>query len=241
MPLVAEESRGYQVLAKDWETGLKVVRDFGDQNSLYEHLVDVRGRGNSGPVQFPFDAYSYHYGLLDGELAVGTLTVTRLVDGILDCQSIYPSCILKSFHQEVFTTCKFRISGTGKSSFRTLRMMLRHAWRDQIVQGSRLVLINADQKLVPFYKRIGFEVIQDSEFVHPLLGTASICLLMRADPNSRSFFSDLFEKVEQPITAADIARCHDIHQSADDDCQSPPIANVGIHSHPFPSRHFQGA
>ncbi len=206
----------FQVLGEDWDTGLKVVRDFGDGNDLYERLIKVRGYGHDGPVRFFFDSYSYHYGLIEGDVAVGTLTVTRLVDGALDCQSFYPSCLLDTFYGEVFTTCKFRIAGTAKSSFRTLRMMLRHAWSDQLEQGSRLVLINSDQKLVPFYKRIGFEVIENSEFIHPLLGTSSVCMLMRADPNAKSFFSDLFEQVGPPISTA-----------------LTPL--------PFPNRHFQGA
>lgn len=200
-------SAGFRSLGYDEVTGLKFVRDFGTDNDLYQRLQTVRHLGGPGQYRFFFDEHSYHYGLIDGDRAVGTLTATRLADGEMDCQTQYPSPIREAFRSQIYSTCKLRIAAGRHSSFRTLRMMLRHVWKDQLELGSRLVLINTERKMTSFYQRVGFEVIEGTDFIHPLLHTDSICMLLRADPSSRSFFADLFQGVEPTLSRQQIDAC----------------------------------
>ncbi|MCM2374129.1 N-acyl amino acid synthase FeeM domain-containing protein [Aporhodopirellula aestuarii] len=195
----AANSPSFRLLAHDPEDCLSIQRDFGTGNALYEQIATVRLGAEGERAEFEFDRYSYHYGLFVDDQPVGTMTATRLADGQIDCAHAYPPGVLRTFADEIYSTCKFRIHRSRCSSMKTLRMMVRAVWRDQLSLGSRLVLINAEKNLVPFYRRMGFHVIAGSDFVHPVLETQSVALMMSADPTRRSFFSDLFEDLCDPL------------------------------------------
>ncbi|WP_052329611.1 N-acyl amino acid synthase FeeM domain-containing protein [Rhodopirellula sp. SWK7] len=192
-------SPSFRLLLDDPEDGLSIQRDFGTENRLYEQICSVRFGVEGEQAEFDFDRYSYHYGLFVDDQPVGTMTATRLSDGEIDCAHAYPSNVMRVFHDEIYSTCKFRIQRSRCSSMRTLRAMVRAVWQDQLTLGSRLVLINAEQNLVPFYRRMGFHLIAGSDFVHPVLGTQSVALMMSADPTRRSFFTDQFENLCDPL------------------------------------------
>ncbi|WP_404310788.1 N-acyl amino acid synthase FeeM domain-containing protein [Neorhodopirellula lusitana] len=197
---VAEASRSHiKTLCLNESQDLKIVRVFGTVNDVFTQLRNVRGGTDSSPCEFDFDSYSYHYGLFVNDQAVGTMTVTRAADGIIDCEDLYPGDAIQRYRQVLASPCKFRINSGMHSTLRTLRLMLREAWRDQLTHGTRVVVINAEKLLVRFYNRMGFDVIDNSQFVHPLLGTNSICMSMRADPETDNHFADLFATVDTPI------------------------------------------
>ncbi|EMI55912.1 N-acyl amino acid synthase FeeM domain-containing protein [Rhodopirellula sallentina] len=192
-------SPSFRSLLEQREEKLSIQRDFGTDNPLYDQIVKIRSDEQGQRSEFGFDRYSYHYALFVDDRPVGTMTATRLADGKIDCEEAYPQKLLRTFRDEIYSTCKFRIHRSRCSSMKTLRAMVRAVWQDQLSLASRLVLINAETTLVPFYRRMGFHVIEGSDFVHPALGTESVALMMPADPNRRSFFSDLFDDLEDPL------------------------------------------
>jgi hypothetical protein len=186
-------------LVHDPAEQIEVIRVYGIHNDVFGDLVRVRQQSGARVNNFEFDSYSFHYGLVHQGEVIGTMTVTRASDGPLDCEQAYPSRLVQTFRDYISSPCKFRIQRGSFSSFRTLRTMLRYMWQDQLSFGCRAMLINADLKLVSFYRRIGFDVMDGSEFIHPLLKTSSVCMHMLAEPTRKSFFSDLFEKVNNVI------------------------------------------
>ena len=157
-----------RLLRKDTPKGVTMVREFGIDNPLIDSIYQVRREGDEDSFEFAFDRYSYHYCLFVDAEPVGTLTATRGVDGEMDCQQMYPESLLEAHADSVFSPCKFRIKRNRFSSFRLMRLMVREFWRDQLDIGSRLAVMNASLDLIAFYERIGFYVIEGSEFVHPV-------------------------------------------------------------------------
>jgi hypothetical protein len=174
-----------------------------DQNAFDSFFESERPR-------FWFDHHSYHYFLTVHEQPTGTMTATRAIDGEMDCQDFYPPELISNYRHCIFTPCKFVIRPGSHSSFRLMRLMVRETWRDLLTLGCRVSVMNARVGLVPFYRRMGFHVVNHSEFVHPICGTESRVLVMSADPNQRSYFSDLFETIEDPVALADLSRYCDL-------------------------------
>ncbi|WP_372726210.1 hypothetical protein [Novipirellula sp.] len=193
----------YRFLFEDHSLGLTITRDFGTDNQVHEQVMQVRREGG-GESSFAFDSYSFHYSMLYDGQPVGAMTATRPVDGEVDCADVYSPQLMTRYHDCLVSTCKFRINRSGCSSLKTLRTMVREFWRDQVNLGSRLNLINADKKLASFYQRIGYEVIEGSNFIHPTLGTDSIVMMMSADPHRRSFCTDIFASLDDILPMQDV-------------------------------------
>jgi len=196
----------YRIIWEDKTKNLKIITDFGTGNNTFDAVLHVRRIENSTPVVFDFDHYSQQYCLLHQSTPVGSMTITRHIHGPLDCSECYPHNLLEVYGPVLGSACKFRINPFPFSGFRTLRLMIREVWRDRLQDGTRLDLINAEQKLVPFYKRIGYSVIKGSDFFHPMLGTKSVSLMLATDPTRRSFLRDLFERLPDPLLLIDVLK-----------------------------------
>ena len=193
----------YRFLFHDDALNLTITRDFGTDNQVHEQVMQVR-RDGGGESFFDFDSYSFHYSLLYDGQPVGAMTATRPSDGEIDCSHVYSPQIMSRYHDRLVSTCKFRINRHSGSSLKTLRTMVREFWRDQVHLGSRLNLINADKKLAPFYQRIGYHAVEGSDFIHPTLGTDSIVMVMSADPQRKSFCTDIFVTLDNILPMEEV-------------------------------------
>ncbi|TWU26902.1 hypothetical protein Pla52o_07580 [Novipirellula galeiformis] len=194
----------YRFLFEDVTLGLTIARDFGTENRVHEQVMQVRREGGGEQEYFDFDSYSFHYSLLYEGQPVGAMTATRPVDGAIDCSDVYAPQLMTRYHDCLVSTCKFRINRSGCSSLKTLRTMVREFWRDQVSVGSRLNLINADKKMVAFYQRMGYCVVEGSDFIHPTLGTDSVVMMMSADPTRKSFCTDIFSNLDDVLSMDEV-------------------------------------
>lgn len=184
-------------------SGLVLESAFGVQNSVYADVLQVR-IGND--PRFEFDKYSHHYLLRSNSEPVGSMTITRNVDGPFDCQAMYPRSLFKEFGPSLISTCKFRVTKGTHNSFGTLRSLIREVWRHQTRDGMRLDLINSTVENVRFYKRIGYTPINNSEFRHPTLGTQSVAMFMATDPSVRSFIQKQCEALSDPLRRSTVQK-----------------------------------
>ncbi len=211
-----------KLLYRDPLSGVQIERDFATRDQWTHDQRTCDNVLESERPQFWFDGHSYHYFLTVHEQPTGTMTATRAIDGEMDCQEFYPPELISNYRNCIFTPCKFVIRPGSHSSFRLMRLMVRETWRDLLTLGCRVSVMNARVGLVPFYRRMGFHVVNHTEFVHPVCGTESRVLVMSADPNQRSYFSDLFETIEDPVALADLNRYCDLS-----DCVSESLSEKG--------------
>ena len=200
-------------LFRDAEQDIVIERAFGVEDRFFDQVIDVRKDGD-GPIHNSFDPYSYHYLLRHQGTPVGTMTLTWLADGEIDCQEYYPERLLHLYHDQVISGTKLRINRGECSSLKTLRQFIGCVWQDHVKRGCRLNVMNAERRLAPFYRRLGFQVIEDSDFTHPTLRTESVVLVLAVDPNHRSFFQSIFELSEHPLSQREaIEACQPIFPS----------------------------
>jgi len=189
--------------AKTLNSGLVLESAFGTDNSVYEDLLQVR-TGNH--PRFKVDDYSHHYLLRNDSGPIGSMTITRNIDGPIDCQSKYPKSLFREFGATLISTCKFRVIKGAHNGFRTLRNMIREVWLHQTQDGMRLDLINSTLENVRFYNRIGYTAIKGSEFRHPTLGTQSIAMFMATDPSVRSFIQEQCARLSNPLRLSTVQK-----------------------------------
>lgn len=196
-----------RLIEQDENSALAIVAQFGSEGVLYEKVLQVRIDENGCSSSFEFDTYSTHYVLFCESDAIGSLTVTRHVDGAIDCKELYPPVLFNRHGDVLASICKFRIHPGPHSSMKTFRMMVRAVWRDLLRLGVRVDVINIEKSNLAAFRRIGYVAIDNSDFIHPKLGTDSIAMVLSADPTHKSFFSDLFEtEVDTPVLMADLVQ-----------------------------------
>jgi len=188
---------------KTLSAGLVLESAFGTENSVYPDILQVRIGNNP---RFQVDQYSHHYLLRNDTEPIGSMTITRNVDGPVDCQSLYPKSLFQEFGAMLISTCKFRVIKGAHNGFRTLRNLIREVWLHQTRDGMRLDLINSTIENVRFYNRIGYTVIKNSEFRHPTLGTDSIAMFMATDPSIRSFIQKQCVGLSNPLRLSTVQK-----------------------------------
>jgi hypothetical protein len=180
---------------------LQLWRCFGTNDEIYRSVCGVRtANGTSNPF-CGFDPYSYHYALMDHGRTVGAMTITRPDDGVVDCEAYYPQTLLNIFREDLLTSCRFMMLPTNDTSYSLLRWMTTSVWRDHVSLGCRAAVINAQSQMVPFYRRMGFRILDGFAFTHPALATASQVMTLRADPQIQPYFRDAFEHLQSVIPA----------------------------------------
>lgn len=193
----------------DPTNSMTVETDKGVDTHVYESVCKVRWSvGRSQKTRYTFDEYSHHYLLSVNAQPVAGLTVTRLMDGPIDCQEHYPLEMLVRFRDLIGSACKLCIDqrrSPSKSLGRSAsRLLVRAAIGHQVELGMRLDLINLVPAMVPYYRRLGYRLIEASDFVHPSLGTASKVMWLAADPDTRSVHQDLFQVITNPLPSASV-------------------------------------
>lgn len=190
-------------IQKKLGSGLILESAFGTENHTYANILKIR-IGND--PRFEVDAYSHHYLLRNDTEAIGAMTITRNVDGPIDCRSLYPESLFREFGTKLISTCKFRVTKGAHNGIATLRSMIREVWLHQTRDGMRLDLINSTLENVRFYNRIGYTSIKSSEFRHPKLGTESIAMFMATDPSVRSFIQKQCAGLSNPLRLSTVQR-----------------------------------
>lgn len=220
---------GPKLVLNDSAKRFRIVAAFGVENSLYDHVLKVRQDEDGHAAKFDFDAWSTHYVLFYESDPIGSMTVTRHKDGPVDCDEFYPKVLFQRYGDVLVSICKFRIRQGSHTGLGTFRTMTRAVWRNLLEVGVRVDVINIEKSNMVAFRRIGYQVIEGSDFVHPKLGTDSIAMVLSADPTRRSFFSDLFEtEIEQPVLMAEVMQAIESTQPVDLKESSAPALNTPL-------------
>lgn len=205
-----------RIIEEDAPKRLTIAAAFGINAALYDQALEVRKDENGVASKFDFDAWSTHYVMFHESEPIGALTATQQKHGPVDCNEFYPQVLFQRYSDVLVSICKFRILPGSYSGMATFRTMVRAVWRDLLQLGVRIDVINIEKSNLAAFRRIGYVIIKDSEFIHPKLGTDSIAMVLSADPTHKSFFADLFEtEIDDPVLMADVLQAIETTQSTD--------------------------
>lgn len=178
---------------------IKIISGRKENTKLYADIVKLRKKVDPkwGKNEFDFDDYSEHYCLYVDGKAVACITGTRLLEGKMPSQEHFPQILLEKYKDTILTPGKFRVSKSSQWSedqkMFISKILLRESLKEQLHKGASLFMIFTEEKLVPYYKRIGYEECFGYDFFHPVLKNCKI-MLLAADPHRNSFAQDIFEK-----------------------------------------------
>jgi len=194
----------------------KIDQGSMSDKDLYLDILNVRNdpynHSNLLELAYPFDFYSDHYRLMVDGITAGALTVTQARNGTIDCEEYIPKALVENFREVICSACKFRvikqrIKHIEKRSKMELPMqVLKSAYKDQLNKGSRLDIINAHKTFSRYYTKMGYLPIENSDFIHPVLGTESIIMYLPVDPSRKTAVQDLFAQYDDPLMLSEVQR-----------------------------------
>lgn len=159
------------------------------------------------------DAYSDHYCAYVDGLPVGSLGVTRAIEGDMFLQQFCPSQLVDEFHDLLVSAYRFRILDAYRQTSPRVpgislsRHMVREAWREQIAKGAGLDIINIEDTHVRLYQRMGYILCDGYEYIDPEIGTPSCIMFLPIDPTHKSFISDLAQEAAITVSIDEVLRC----------------------------------
>ena len=167
---------------------------------VLEARAEVYGEAEPGATIDSFDGHSEQYVALGPGGVTYAMRATRDSKGPIECQEYYPRQLLEVLKDKVVSAGRFfrkpGIRTTRKASIEFIAL----AWADQVRLGSRLDVINATERLLRYYQRLGYVRHETGTFRHPRWHTESHVLFMPADPSRTSPLQGAFSKCADPLT-----------------------------------------
>ena len=181
---------GTQLIAEDAERGWRVLHTrYG--TAAFNKIKSVRASGGSdspgGDEPKCYDRLADHYLLLLEDVPALAMRVNRFHRGPVDCEEFYPRQLCERFQQFIGSASKFVRSGETKCSLTESRAFIQAVRHHQVATGMVLDIVNAHERMIPYWRRMGYEPMPHSYFVHPRLGADSHVMYLFA---SRDWFPD---------------------------------------------------
>ncbi|MDM8515404.1 hypothetical protein QUF76_04335 [Desulfobacterales bacterium HSG16] len=192
---------------------IEIIRALISDDSIYNDILFVRGEAYKNSVLYSkifkssytdYDSYSELYCLYINDEPMGTVTGTQATSGKLDCEEYYPTVFLEKYRDIISSASKFatlkyysceKINGN-----RVAHLLLEAVWKDQINMGIRIDIVNVHEKMISYYRKLGYLLITDSFFLHPEFHTPSYVMFLSADESHPSYFQNLFSGLENQMT-----------------------------------------
>ncbi|MCC6221298.1 MAG: hypothetical protein IT291_08680 [Deltaproteobacteria bacterium] len=186
----------------------------GDEE-LFRDILTVR---NATDDRWPdqrtsVDYHSDHYCMYVDNLPVGSLGVTRALDGEIFMAEYCPPRLLEEFHDSLVSAYRFRIKKEYRRSSTLIpgislsRQIVREAWREQISKGAGIDVINIEKSYARLYEAMGYVLCDGSAYTDPVLGTESCIMFLPVDPNRESFISDIIKESDFHIPIERVMKC----------------------------------
>ncbi|MBD3176995.1 MAG: GNAT family N-acetyltransferase [Armatimonadia bacterium] len=185
--------------------GVVVGRVHGCTQAI-DDVCRIRANAYKTAVTGPdaYDAYSRHYVVLHRGRPVGTMRTTRATDGPLDSQDHYPTSLLRALHEVIASASRFCVPPGPPLEVRVARMLVETVWAAEARDGVRVDIINAHRRGVLYYARLGYLLLRDYYFVHPVLSTPSYVLVLPASRVMPGPLRELVGGVDNPVLPEEI-------------------------------------
>jgi hypothetical protein len=190
--------------AKQW--CLSVTR-IGVTHPLFEEVRKLRASAYCMPfdqTRDPIDEYSHIWlAFQDGD-PVGSIRVTYAREGKLDCEERFPTALVRRFRPQLSSASRFCSWKQAPPELRIARFLIETAWHYALLEGIRTDIIDVNERAIRYYERLGYYLVPNSFFRHPLLDTPSHVMVFAADPGQTSPLQHLFCGVPNTLRLSDL-------------------------------------
>lgn len=184
---------------RDWEIRFQLT-PFGSED--FAKVLAVRSQVygcEAAAMPDTVDEYSEHYLCLWGEKPVSALRVTRRSAGPLDSEEFLVPSLVSRWKDAISSASRFVALPEIQVTTKIAQLIIEAAWRDQLRRGTRLDVINVHERAVRYYGKLGYELVDQSFFLHPKWNTPSHVMLFPATPHRVSSISPVFDGISEPF------------------------------------------
>ena len=160
-------------------------------SSSFTEILDVAASAYGrqlADVSYPVDKYAEIYAVRSNRRIVGTISVVRAALGPIVFEEMYPLALLSALRPVL--CCAYRLcvlpsfSGDGRVS----RALMKASWADEMLRGVRAAAVHVNERMVPYYQKLGFIEVRNGHFRNPRYGTPSHIMICPASIRHRSAF-----------------------------------------------------
>src|SRR5215470_12607391 len=160
-------------------------------SSSFKEVLEVAAAAYGRTVEevsYSVDAYAEIYAARSNGIVVGSISVVRAVLGPIVFEEHYPFDLLNALRP--ILCCAYRLcvlpsfSGDGKVS----RALMKASWADEMVRGVRAAVVHVNERMVPYYEKLGFVKVRRGRFRNPRYGTISHIMICPASTRHKSAF-----------------------------------------------------
>lgn len=184
------------------------IESLAVHSAHYNDVCEVRARvyrRNTFDAADAVDAYSHLYCAYLHGRPVASLRVTPATAGRLDCEDYFPEALVVAFRSRIASASRFCCLPDVDASLRVPRLSVEAAWIEAIRRhGSRLDIIDVHERAISYYQRLGYCLVQDSFFTHPLWGTPSHVMVFPAHRDRATPIQHVFEHLNDGLAVEDL-------------------------------------
>lgn len=117
-----------------------------------------------------FDSYDQNasiYIIYQQDVPLGTARIIKAQTSNLDFEAILPFSIEPQFRKFVCSGSRLVITQKQRTPRMLANLLLGIAGQDQICQGARFDLIACRERLIPYYKKAGYQILPYPPIIHP--------------------------------------------------------------------------
>lgn len=163
-------------------------------DSAYAEILDLRQQAYGFPSTAEpchVDTYSDLWLLSSSSGPIGTIRGTHAARGRMDCEEQFPPLFRHSFENITASASRFCLKPRLPHHLQAARILAEYAWAESLDCGIRCDVIDVNERAIPHYRRMGYQLIRGNVFEHPLLHTQSRVMVAVADSQFRGRLSHL--------------------------------------------------
>lgn len=196
-------SQQQRVLSQDGEY---TVTWLNAASALFAEVLRIRQTPAERTRAACVDAHDLtadHYLLADQRQTLAAMWVNQAHRGPLDCEAFYPAPLLDKWRPCIGSASRLVRDQSIPACPGAVVRFIKEVWRHQYATGMRVDIINCHEPMEPFYLRLGYRRVANSNFSHPRLSTPSFVMILVADHRTKTPLRDAFTAPASEISFVD--------------------------------------
>ncbi len=165
----------------------------------FNDVISIR-QEYSDDVVDSYDDKAAIYVIYQHNSPVGTTRVIEARTSDLDFEEVLPFTIEKHFRQFIMSGSRLAFTKKQNVQKSLINLLVALTTQDQFRQGARFNLIVCRQRLIPYYRRIGHQLLSYPPIIHPRTGASCHLMLwlltLRHTKFANQYFAHLPDTLE---------------------------------------------
>lgn len=122
----------------------------------------------------------------------------------MDCEERFPATLLNALRPRMCSASRFCVRKTVPAEAQVAKFLIEAAWIEARRAGVRLDIIDVHERAIRYYTRLGYYLVADSFFVHPLWQTPSHVMVFPAHEARATPIRHVFQGMSDGLLLDDL-------------------------------------